>query len=159
MSSLELVDTVVTHANINGFGLTLLSGDRHGFMPPLLKTKQRRAFNSAFCFCMKQFWTNQLVCFWPIVGWNKSCQFGIKSPIWQYSCLLCMQERESFPSFSLSPLSFYLEQHSTPYCMHHYGPYSIKIVQKKIIIIPIYTSTFIYEFVLRIILRWLKVRK
>ena len=34
-----LVDTLVTHANIKGFGLTPLSGDRHGYMPSLLKTK------------------------------------------------------------------------------------------------------------------------
>ena len=27
--------------NIKGFGLTPLSGDRRGYMPPLLKTKQR----------------------------------------------------------------------------------------------------------------------
>ena len=35
-----LVDTLVTHTNIEGFGLTPLSGDRRGYMPPLLKTKQ-----------------------------------------------------------------------------------------------------------------------
>ena len=34
-----LVDTLVTHASIKGFGLTPLSGDRCGYMPPLLKTK------------------------------------------------------------------------------------------------------------------------
>ena len=33
-----LVDTLVTH--IKGFGLTPLSGDPRGYMPPLLKTKQ-----------------------------------------------------------------------------------------------------------------------
>ena len=32
---------VSTHANIEGFGLTTLSGDRHGYMPPLLKTKNK----------------------------------------------------------------------------------------------------------------------
>ena len=32
---------LVTHANIKGFGLTPVSGDRRGFMPPLLKTKQK----------------------------------------------------------------------------------------------------------------------
>ena len=32
-----LVDTLVTHANIEGFGLTPLSGDRRGQMPTLLK--------------------------------------------------------------------------------------------------------------------------
>ena len=31
---------LVTHANIKGFGLTPLSVDRCGYMPPLLKTKQ-----------------------------------------------------------------------------------------------------------------------
>ena len=35
-----LVDMLVTHTNIEGFGLTPLSGDRRGYMPPLLKTKQ-----------------------------------------------------------------------------------------------------------------------
>ena len=30
---------LVTHANKEGFGLTPLSGDRCGYMPPLLKTK------------------------------------------------------------------------------------------------------------------------
>ena len=37
-----LVDTLVTHANKEGFGLTPLSGDRRGYMPPLLKTKTRK---------------------------------------------------------------------------------------------------------------------
>ena len=37
-----LLDTLVTHTNIEGFGLTPLSGDRHGYMPPLLKTKQKQ---------------------------------------------------------------------------------------------------------------------
>ena len=31
---------LVTHANIEKFGLTPLFGDRRGYMPPLLKTKQ-----------------------------------------------------------------------------------------------------------------------
>ena len=31
---------LVTHANMKGFGLTPLFGDRRGFMPPQLKTKQ-----------------------------------------------------------------------------------------------------------------------
>ena len=35
-----LVDTLVTHANTKGFGLTSLSGVRHDFMLPQLKTKQ-----------------------------------------------------------------------------------------------------------------------
>ena len=37
MFRLGLVDTLVTHANKEGFGLTPLSGDRRGYMPPLLK--------------------------------------------------------------------------------------------------------------------------
>ena len=37
-----LVDTLVTYANTKGFGLTSLSGVRHGFMPPHLKTKQKQ---------------------------------------------------------------------------------------------------------------------
>ena len=32
-----LVNTFVTHAIKEGFGLTTLSGDRSGYMPPLLK--------------------------------------------------------------------------------------------------------------------------
>ena len=36
-----LVDTLVTHTNIEGFGLTPLTGDRRGYMPPLLKTKTK----------------------------------------------------------------------------------------------------------------------
>ena len=35
-----LVNTLGTHANTKGFGLTFLSGVRRGFMPPQLKTKQ-----------------------------------------------------------------------------------------------------------------------
>ena len=35
-----LVNKLVTHANKEGFGLIFLSGDRHGNLPPLLKTKQ-----------------------------------------------------------------------------------------------------------------------
>ena len=35
-----LVDTLVTHDNIKGVGLTPLSGDHHGYMPPLVKTKE-----------------------------------------------------------------------------------------------------------------------
>ena len=35
-----LVDMLVTHANKEGFGLTPLSGDHRGYMPPLLKTNQ-----------------------------------------------------------------------------------------------------------------------
>ena len=36
-----LVDMLVTHANKEGFGLTPLSGDRRGYMLPLLKTKNK----------------------------------------------------------------------------------------------------------------------
>ena len=39
MYRLGLVDTLVTHANVKGFGLTPLFGDRCGFMPPLFKTR------------------------------------------------------------------------------------------------------------------------
>ena len=42
MFRLGLVDTLVTHANIKGFGLTPLSGDRRGYMPPLLKTNKTK---------------------------------------------------------------------------------------------------------------------
>ena len=35
-----LVDMLVTHANMKGFGQTPSFGDRRGFMPPQLKTKQ-----------------------------------------------------------------------------------------------------------------------
>ena len=37
-----LINTLVTHANMKGLGLTHLFRDLHGFMPPLLKTKQNR---------------------------------------------------------------------------------------------------------------------
>ena len=37
----ELVDTVVTHANMKGFELTPLFGDSRGYMPPQLKTKNK----------------------------------------------------------------------------------------------------------------------
>ena len=36
-----LVDTLVTHANKEGFGLTPLFGDCRGYKPPLLQTKQK----------------------------------------------------------------------------------------------------------------------
>ena len=45
-----LVDTLVTHTNIEGFGLTPLSGDHHGYMPPLLKTKQTFMRPTLYCF-------------------------------------------------------------------------------------------------------------
>ena len=41
-----LVNMLVTHANKEGFGLTPLSEDRRGFMPPLLKTKQTHDIDS-----------------------------------------------------------------------------------------------------------------
>ena len=40
MYRLGMVDTLVTHANMKEFGLTPLFGDRCGYMPPQLKTKQ-----------------------------------------------------------------------------------------------------------------------
>ena len=42
MYRLGLVDTLVTHANMKGFGLTPLFEDRRSFMPPQLKTKQKQ---------------------------------------------------------------------------------------------------------------------
>ena len=42
MYRLGLVNTLVTHANTKGFGLTSLSGVGHCFMPPQLKTKQNK---------------------------------------------------------------------------------------------------------------------
>ena len=42
MFRLGLVDTLVTLANIKGFGLTPLSGDHRGYMPPLLQTKTKQ---------------------------------------------------------------------------------------------------------------------
>ena len=49
MYRLGLVDTLVTHANMKGLGLTPLFRDCHGFMPPQLKTnkKQSRAISTA----------------------------------------------------------------------------------------------------------------
>ena len=41
-----LVDTLVTHANMKVLGLTPLFGDRRGFMPPQLKTKQKHFFDA-----------------------------------------------------------------------------------------------------------------
>ena len=43
-------DTLVTHANSNGFALTSLSGVRSGFMPPQLKTKQKDFAHILFKF-------------------------------------------------------------------------------------------------------------
>ena len=37
MYRLGVVDTLVTHANMTGFGLTPLFGDRRGYRPPQLK--------------------------------------------------------------------------------------------------------------------------
>ena len=50
MFRLGLVDTLVTHANKEGFGLTPLSGDRPRYMPPLLKTKQKNKYSTIFFF-------------------------------------------------------------------------------------------------------------
>ena len=48
------VDTLVTHANMKGFGLTLLFGDHRGFMPPQSKTKHKKV---SFGFqCNFVFW-------------------------------------------------------------------------------------------------------
>ena len=61
MFILGLVNILVKHANREGFGLTPLSGDSHGFMPPLLK--KTRLF---VCFvlkklCSKAKWLRSLV--------------------------------------------------------------------------------------------------
>ena len=40
MCRLGLVHTLVTHTNMKGLGLTLLFRDRHGCMPPQLKTNK-----------------------------------------------------------------------------------------------------------------------
>ena len=45
MYRLGLVDTLVTHANMKGLGLTPLFGDRRGFIPPQLKTKNTMRIN------------------------------------------------------------------------------------------------------------------
>jgi hypothetical protein len=39
-----LVNTLVTHANMKGFGLTPMFGDRRGYMPPQLKTKTKQYY-------------------------------------------------------------------------------------------------------------------
>ena len=46
MMLLGLVNTLVTHANMKGFGLASLSGALHGFMPSQLKTNPSK---SAHC--------------------------------------------------------------------------------------------------------------
>ena len=49
---LGLVDTLVTHANMKGLGLTPLFGDRrHGFMLPQLKTNKQNDPVRNFQFC------------------------------------------------------------------------------------------------------------
>ena len=42
MFRLVLFEALVTYANKEGFGLTPLSGDRRGYMPPLLKTNKNK---------------------------------------------------------------------------------------------------------------------
>ena len=54
MFRLGLVNTLVTQANKEGFGLTPLSGDRRGYMPPLLKTKQNYGLNNNFAWSAMQ---------------------------------------------------------------------------------------------------------
>jgi hypothetical protein len=53
MFRLGLVNTLVTHANIKGFGLTPLSGERRGYMPPLLKTKNNNSTKSVYALAFK----------------------------------------------------------------------------------------------------------
>jgi len=62
MYRLGLADTLVTHANMKGLGLTSLFGDRRGFMLPQLNTKtcglqdfkyqyvNRKAFGASFVY-------------------------------------------------------------------------------------------------------------
>ena len=55
-----LVDTLVTHANMKGLGLTSLFRDRRGFMPPQLKTKQKqktKLFSTTLMDLLKQLLT------------------------------------------------------------------------------------------------------
>ena len=51
-----LVDTLVTHANMNVFGFTPLFGDHHGFMPPRIKTKLLEL--KPFCFSDRNSFSN-----------------------------------------------------------------------------------------------------
>ena len=51
MFRLGLVDTLVTHANIKGFGLTPLSGACHGYMPS--------RFQKEVCWPLKD---NRMMC-------------------------------------------------------------------------------------------------
>ena len=46
-----LVDTLVTHANMKGFGLTPLFGDRRGYMPPQVKNKRNKTNVKLFSIC------------------------------------------------------------------------------------------------------------
>ena len=41
-----VVDMLVTHANMKGFGLTHLFGDHRGYMPPQLKTNKTKCFEN-----------------------------------------------------------------------------------------------------------------
>ena len=68
-----LVDTLVTHANIKGFGLTPLSGDRRGYMPPLLKTKFKTK-----PFLLRQEQNRQLQLIWHNAG-HDFCSLGVDS--------------------------------------------------------------------------------
>ena len=46
-----LVNTLVTHANKEGFGLTPLSRDHPGYKPPLLKNKKQSDIDAQFTVC------------------------------------------------------------------------------------------------------------
>ena len=72
MYSSGLVNTLVTHANIEGFGLTPLSGGRRGYMPPLLKTKTEFTKTRAFPTKSGQNITTS-------VGFTKTRSFPTKS--------------------------------------------------------------------------------
>ena len=43
------METLIIHANKEGFGLTTLSGDSCGYMPPLLKIKTKTSFLNENC--------------------------------------------------------------------------------------------------------------
>ena len=54
MYRLGLVDTLVTHSNMKGFGLTPLFQDRRGYMhPQLKKQKQKNCYFESVCYLQK----------------------------------------------------------------------------------------------------------
>ena len=53
-----LFNTLVTHATMNGLGLTPLFGDRRGYMPPQLKTNKNDFENKKRIFLIAFFQSN-----------------------------------------------------------------------------------------------------